>query len=129
MKEHAVRRVASGGLRPNDQINVIVEHLQQSQHLIDRLAVVRLIEKAIQLRRRRPEPAHDLALRERARCDSLLCFERQSVQQQIAEVGGILVVFEDLFNVYGAGAAGVKDVAERLPASLRVDRKLPDQSA
>jgi hypothetical protein len=45
---------SSGGLRPNHQINVTVEHLQQGQDLIDRLAVVRLIDKAIQLRRRRP---------------------------------------------------------------------------
>jgi hypothetical protein len=37
----------SGGLRPNDQVNVTVEHLQQGEQLIDRLAVVRLIEQAI----------------------------------------------------------------------------------
>jgi hypothetical protein len=56
-------RSSSGGLRPNHQVNVTVEHLPQGQDPIDRLAVVRLVEKAIQLRRRRPWPAHDLALR------------------------------------------------------------------
>src|SRR5205814_4883833 len=120
-------RSSSGGLRPNHQINVTVEHLQQGQDLIDRLAVVRLIEKAIQLRRGRPEPAHDLALRERALCDSLLCFERQSVQQEIAEICWILVVLEDLVDVHDAGAAGVENVAERLPASLRVNGELRDR--
>ena len=35
------------------QINVTVEHLKQRKQLINRLAVVRLIEEAIQLRRRR----------------------------------------------------------------------------
>jgi hypothetical protein len=44
LKEHASRRVASGGLRSNHQINVTVEHLQQGQHLIDGLAIVRLID-------------------------------------------------------------------------------------
>ena len=44
-------RPASSGLGPNDQVNVTVEHLQQGQQLIDRLAVVCLIEQAIQLRR------------------------------------------------------------------------------
>ena len=122
-----MRRVASGRLGPNDQVHITVEHLQQREQLIDGLAVVRLIEQSIQLRCRRPEPAHDLALRERAFCHSLLCFERQAVQQEIAEVGGILVVLEHLFDVHGAGAAGVEDVAERLPASLRVDRKLRDR--
>ncbi len=84
----------SGGLRPNHQINVTVEHLQQGEQLMDRLAVVRLIEQTIQLRRRRSQPAHGLTLRERALCDSLLCFERQSVQQEIAEMCWILVVLE-----------------------------------
>jgi hypothetical protein len=64
LKEHAFRRVESGSLRPNDEINVTVEHLQQGEQLIDRLAVIRLIEEAIQLRRGRPESAHDLALRQ-----------------------------------------------------------------
>lgn len=62
LKEHAFRRVASGRLRPNDQVHVTVEHLQQREQLIHRLAVVRLIEQTIQLRGRRPQPAHDLPL-------------------------------------------------------------------
>jgi len=101
-----------------NQVDVTVEHLQQGEQLIDRLAVVRLIEQSIPLRRARPEPAHNLALRERALCNSLLCFERQSVQQEIAEVGGILVVLEHLFDVYGAGVARMEDVAKRFRASL-----------
>ncbi len=72
LNEHALRRVVSGGLRPDDQDHVTVEHLQPRQLLIDGLAVVRLIEQSIELRRRCPQPAHDLALRERARRDSLL---------------------------------------------------------
>jgi len=34
LKEHAFRRVASGSLGPDDQINVTVEHLQQGEQLI-----------------------------------------------------------------------------------------------
>jgi hypothetical protein len=44
----------SSRLCPNDQINVTIEHLQERQYLIDGLAVVRLIEKAIELRRGGP---------------------------------------------------------------------------
>src|SRR5207249_85961 len=33
------RTLPSGGLRPNDQVNIAVEHLQQHQQLIDGLAV------------------------------------------------------------------------------------------
>jgi hypothetical protein len=77
-------------------------------------SVVRLIQQAIQLRGRRPQPAHNLALRERALCDSFLCFERQSVQQEIAEVRRILVVLEDLLDVYRAGAAGAEHVGTGL---------------
>jgi hypothetical protein len=74
---------SSGGFCPDDQVYVTVEHLQQGERLIDRLAVVRLIKQSIQLRRRRPEPANDFALRQRTFRDSLLCFECQSVQQEI----------------------------------------------
>ena len=98
MKEHALKGIAAGGLRSNDQVHVTVEHLQQGEQLIDRLAVVRLIEKSIQLRRRCPESAHDLALREGVRCDSLLRLKGQSVQQEIAEVRRILVVLEHLLS-------------------------------
>jgi hypothetical protein len=41
--------IHSGSLRPNHQIDIAVEDLQQRQHLVDRLAIVRLIEQAIQL--------------------------------------------------------------------------------
>jgi hypothetical protein len=58
----AARSPTSGSLRPNDQIDVTVEYLQQCQYLVDGLAVIRLIEQAIQLRRRGPEPTNDLAL-------------------------------------------------------------------
>ena len=109
---------SSGGLRPNDQVNVTVEHLQQGEQLIDRLAVVRLIEQAIQLRRGSPETAHDLALRERALGDSLLCFERQAVEQKIAEVGRILVVLEHLLDVHRAGAAGARPARVMLRHAL-----------
>ena len=43
LTEPAFRRDASGRLRPNDQVHVTVEHLQQREQLIDGLAVVRLI--------------------------------------------------------------------------------------
>src|SRR5262245_22752548 len=40
----ARRSGTSGRLRPNDKINVAVENLQQRRHLVDGLAVIRLIE-------------------------------------------------------------------------------------
>ena len=112
----------------NHQINVTVEHLQQGQDLVDRLTVVSLIEKAIQLRRRRPEPAHDLALRKRALCDSLLCFSvsrSDRYNQEIAEVRWILVVLEHLLDVHDAGAAGVEDVGKRFPGQPPGRRRAP----
>jgi hypothetical protein len=38
----------SGSLRLNDQVNITVQHTQQREKLIDRRAVVRLIEQTIQ---------------------------------------------------------------------------------
>ena len=46
--DDVLRISASGGLRPNDQVHVTVEHLQQREQLIHRLGVVRLIEQTIQ---------------------------------------------------------------------------------
>jgi hypothetical protein len=55
------RKRESNGHRSNDEINITVEHLQQRQDLVDRLAVVRLIEQAIELRCRSPDATNDLA--------------------------------------------------------------------
>jgi hypothetical protein len=73
--------------------------LEQRDQLIHGLAVVRLIEQSIQLGGGCPQPAHDLALRERALRDPLLRFDRQPVQQEIPEVRRGLAVFEHLFDV------------------------------
>ena len=116
---------SSGGLRPDDQVDVTVEHLQQGQQLIDRLPVVRLIEKAIQLRRGRSQPAHDLALRERALCDSLLCFQRQSVQRGDRGGRSDPGLLEHLLDVHRAGAAGVEDVGKRFPGQPPGRRRAP----
>lgn len=75
-----------GSLGSNNKIDFAVKHLKQRQHLIDGLPVVGLVEQPIQLGGGGPEPSHDLALRERALGDSLLRFERQSVEQEISEV-------------------------------------------
>src|ERR1044071_8767934 len=90
---------ASGGFRSNDQIDFTVEYLEQSENLIYRLSIIRLIKQSVQLRCRRSQPADDFALRQRTLRNALLCFERQPVQQKIPKVGGVLVVFEHLFDV------------------------------
>lgn len=36
---------------PNDQVDVAIERLQQPQHLVDRLVIIRLIEQPVELRR------------------------------------------------------------------------------
>src|SRR4029079_16341368 len=78
--------ILSGSLRPNHQIDIAIEHLQERQHLVDGLAIVCLIEQAIQLRCGSPEPTHNLALRQRTLSNAFLGFERQSVKEQIPEV-------------------------------------------
>src|SRR5438876_12078250 len=109
----------SGCLRPDDQIDLTVKYLKQRQDLVDRLAVVRLVEKPIQLRRRSAEPPHDLALGQRGFGNSLLCFERQSVQQQIAVVGRIVVVLVELWHMGCGCPTGVMDVRKRLRPRVR----------
>jgi len=43
--------LSSGALRPDDDLDLAVEHLEQREHLVDRLAVVRRVEEAVELRR------------------------------------------------------------------------------
>jgi hypothetical protein len=44
-------------LRADGELDVAVERLQEREHLVDRLAVVRLIEQTVKLRRRGPQPS------------------------------------------------------------------------
>jgi hypothetical protein len=52
----------SSGLGPDDQVNLAIENLQQRQELIDRLAIVGLIEQSIELSGGRGKPSRYLAL-------------------------------------------------------------------
>jgi hypothetical protein len=45
--QHDLGYLRSGTFRPNDQIDIAVENLEERQYLVDGLAVVRLIEESI----------------------------------------------------------------------------------
>ena len=49
-------------LRPNDHLDLAVEHLEKREHLVDGLAVVGGVGQTVELCRRRPQAADDLAL-------------------------------------------------------------------
>ena len=52
----------SSSLGSHSQINLVIQDLEQRDELIDRLAVVRLIQQAVKLSRGSPQPPDDLAL-------------------------------------------------------------------
>ena len=92
--------------------------------MVDRLAVVGLIEKPVQLRRRCAESTHEFAFRERTGVGSLLRFDGEPVEQEVPQIAGILVVLEHLLHVHRAAAAGVEHIGERLPAGLLIHEAL-----
>lgn len=55
------------GAPPGGELNVdlIAKHIEKGQHLLERLRVVGRVQKPIELCRRGPEPASDLASRQR----------------------------------------------------------------
>ena len=83
------------GSRPvgaHDEIHVAVQDMQEGQQLVYCLSVVGLIQEAVELRRRRSQPADDLPFREGARLHPLLGFDGEPIQQRVTQVAGILVV-------------------------------------
>jgi len=66
--------------------------LEKPEQLVDRLPVVRLIQESVELRWGRSKAMDDLTLGQRCGGDALLRFERQSIEEQVAEVVRILVV-------------------------------------
>src|SRR5215813_2240664 len=92
----------SGGPCVDRQRDLAVERLEEPNEPIDRLVVVGLVEKAIELRGRGPETANDLTARERTLRQPLLRLERQRVQQTVSEMIWVLVVVEDLLDVDAA---------------------------
>jgi len=68
---------------PHDEIHVAVQDMKEGQQLIDRLAVVGLIQEAVELRRGCSQAADDLSLRKGAGPQPLLSFDGKPVQQRI----------------------------------------------
>jgi len=69
-----------------------------------------LINQAVELRRGGPEASDNLALRERTGADSLLGLDGELVEQRITKEARILVVFEDLLDMYGPLFPGFQNV-------------------
>src|SRR5215467_1009220 len=107
-------------LLTNDELDLAVEDLKKSKHLIDRLPVVRLIQKPVELRRGGAEAADDLPLGQSRTVDSFLRLERQPVQGQVAEIRGVLVVFEDVVAVHAGLFAGLEHVREPFGAEFGI---------
>src|SRR5262245_19877706 len=94
--------------------------MEEREHLVDRLAVVGLVEQPIELRRRRTQPPDDLPAAQPAARDPLLRFDRQSMEDQVSQVGRILVVLKDLLDMNCVLGTGAKDIREALAAYLRI---------
>ena len=60
------------------------------------------------------QPANDLPLRQCASLDASLSFDREPIQQGVAKVARVLVVFKHLLNVDDTLFAGLKDEDESL---------------
>jgi hypothetical protein len=81
----------SGRPRTHRQRDLAVERLEERDEAINRLVVVRLVEKPIELRGRGTETADDLTARERTSREPLLRLERQRIEQTVSEMIGILL--------------------------------------
>ena len=76
---------------PDHYVNFTFQDVKEVQDLIDRLAVVGLIQEPIELRCGGAETTDDLALGECRGTHSPLCLQGELVQQQITEVTRILI--------------------------------------
>jgi hypothetical protein len=70
--------------------------MTQGHQLVHRLPVIGLIEQLVERSGRRAKPADQLPLAERTALHFFLRDQREFVQQQIAHVSGIAIVFEDV---------------------------------
>jgi len=102
------------------EINLAVEHVKQRQHLVDGLAVVGLIQQPVKLCRRCPEPSNDLSFGQSGRVDAPLSLNRQFVEQEIAQVPGVLIVLEYLFHMNGTFLTGRQHVGKPFSTKLFV---------
>jgi len=95
--------------------------VQQREQLINRLAVVGLIEQAVELCRRGAQSTDDLAPAQPASGDSPLSFERQSVEEPVPEILRVLIVFEHPIDVDRALLSRGEGIAEAFSADFGVD--------
>src|SRR5713226_5996585 len=112
--------------RPYDQLDVTIKDLKESEHLVNRLPIIGLIEESIELRRGGSEPANDLPPGQRRHGDALLSFERQPVEEEISQVVRILVVFEDVLDMNRPLAPGLKNIRKPFTSQFLIDEHLGD---
>ena len=113
---------ASCAAYPHDEIDVAVQDMQEGQQLVERLPVVGLVQETVELRRGCSQPPDDLPFREGAGLDPLLGFEGELVQQRIPQVGGILVVFQDLLEVHRSLSPRGQHIGKPLPVQFLVHK-------
>src|SRR5262249_33479461 len=106
------------------QRDLAVERLEEPNEPIDRLVVVGLVEKAIELRGRGSETADDLTAREWTSREPLLRLDRQRVEQTVSEMIGIFVVVEHLLDMDRALTTRCEGVGDCLGSELAIHTNL-----
>lgn len=111
----------SGAFRSYDKTDIAVKDVKKRKQPINGLPVIRLINQAVELRRGGPESSDNLALRERTGADSLLGLDGELIEQRITKEARILVVFEDLLDMYGPLFPGFQNVGKPFSPQFAID--------
>ena len=94
--------------------------------MVDRLAVVRLIEQAVDLGRRRLESPTDLSNSEPTGVESSLGPQAERVQKLVALVVGVPVIGQDVGGEHPSPGTGAEHVDDTTVRDLSVDQRLYD---
>ena len=103
--QRAIRRVAtasnvSGGApRTHDELDLAVQNVQKSNELTEALPRVGRIKKPVQLRHGGTEATRQLSATQARLIHASPGFNGELVNQELGEIGRILVVLECVFDV------------------------------
>ena len=97
------RRGGCSSLQPfrGEDLHIPIQHVQQGQHLTHGLLVVGGVEEAVHLARRGPELAGEPSNPETALLESFQRLDSQPMQEQFAQIVGVLVEIEEAADSVG----------------------------
>jgi hypothetical protein len=105
----------------DDELNITAQDVQKRNELADALALVRRIEKPVELRNRSLQSAGQLTPTKSGCVHPLHGLRRKLVNEKLGEITWVFIVLQGLLDVDDAFRTGLEDVCDRLVGEFAID--------